>query len=250
MTSTKPPLLAIIPSMDLQGLLRASLHSLTTALNNVSDRETTVCVVDNASERPYEAESWDGVKRILRFDQHRGFSECVNSAAEAFPGHDLLLVNNDCFVAHLAISEMVNLFDRGRADIVGSRLLFPDGTLQHDGVGVGSNGPFHLRRHQHPGQFPLTLTHPIAVTGALMAIRRHVFDDLGGFDTSYAFGLEDIDFCHRAREKGWRVACAHGHPSLHLEASTPGRVELDVSSRALYMERWAHKIPRNVRDEE
>jgi GT2 family glycosyltransferase len=134
--------------------------------------------------------------------------------------------------------------------IVGSRLLFPDGTLQHDGVGVGSNGPLHLRRGEQPGLFPLSLTYPIAVTGALMTIRRQVFDDLNGFDTSYPFGLEDIDFCHRARQKGWRAACTHKYPSLHLEATTPGRIEMDIESRALYMERWADKVPPNTRDDE
>lgn len=247
-TSPIPPLLAVVPSRDLHGLLHACLHSLATALQNVEDRDTVVCVVDNASERPYEADHWDGVGRIIRLDHHQSFSTCVNRAAELSPSHDLLLVNNDCFVSPLGSVEMLAALNMDGMGIAGSRLVFPDGTLQHDGVGVGSNGPFHLRRGQQPGLFPLSLTYPIAVTGALMTIRRQVFDDLNGFDTSYPFGLEDIDFCHRARQKGWHVSCTHKYPSLHLEATTPGRIEMDIESRALYMERWAHKIPPSVRN--
>jgi GT2 family glycosyltransferase len=71
-----------------------------------------------------------------------------------------------------------------------------------------------------------------------MLARAALWQELGGLDESYPFGLEDVDFCLRARQRGWRVLCAGEHDSLHFESMTPGRAELDVASRRLFMQRW------------
>ena len=71
-----------------------------------------------------------------------------------------------------------------------------------------------------------------------MLVKREVWEELSGLDESYPFGLEDIDFCLRARQRGWRIFCCNDTDSLHFESMTPGRVELDVDSRRLFMQRW------------
>jgi GT2 family glycosyltransferase len=243
------PLVAIVPSRNLLGMLGTCLCCLNAALENISDRVTEICVVDNSSHPPYE--QLRQISKLssstVRFDSHQSFSTCVNTAAGNFPNHDLVLVNNDCFVSSCVLADMLKILEQSQVGIVGSRLIFPDGSIQHDGVGLSSNGPFHLRRGQDPALFSFSKTYPDAVTGALMLIRRQVFDEIQGFDESYPFGLEDIDFCHRARAKGWQIACVHLHPALHFESFTPGRIELDIHSRDIYKKRWTEKLDGNPR---
>ena len=76
------------------------------------------------------------------------------------------------------------------------------------------------------------------MTGACLLVRTALWRDLGGLDESYPFGLEDVDLCLRARQRGARIFCSGETDSLHFESMTPGRVELDVPSRRLFMERW------------
>ena len=118
--------------------------------------------------------------------------------------------------------------------------MFPDGTIQHCGVvfGRGRQGPYHWSRGR-PGQ--LVSRYPgewQAVTGACMLVRRAVWRELEGLDERYGFGLEDIDFCLRARQRGWRVLCCNDVDSLHFESTTPGRQALDVPSRKRFMRQW------------
>ncbi len=71
-----------------------------------------------------------------------------------------------------------------------------------------------------------------------MLVRRAVWRELEGLDERYGFGLEDIDFCLRARQRGWRVLCCNDVDSLHFESTTPGRQALDVPSRKRFMRQW------------
>jgi GT2 family glycosyltransferase len=124
-----------------------------------------------------------------------------------------------------------------------SRLLFPDGTIQHCGVvfGAGAVGPYHLHRRQPAHTLSRSACEYQAVTGACMLVDGEVFRSLQGLDESYPFGLEDIDFCLRVRQSGRRIYCMNDTESLHFESMTEGRVGLDIPSRRLFMDRWAGK---------
>ncbi|MFH1177002.1 MAG: glycosyltransferase family 2 protein [Acidobacteriota bacterium] len=238
-----PGITAIVVSAGLIGLLRHCLDCLAHALA-ASGRAHRAVVVDNASELPYRQADLrtEGLQvELIRLDIPRGFGAANNAAVARYPGEDFLLVNNDVFVHPQAVGHMLTLLEATpRAGICGARLVFPDGTIQHRGVvfGKGQKGPYHLDRRR-PGHLVARLDGEFqAVTGACMLIRGEAWQQLGGFDEDYPFGLEDIDFCLRARQQGWRVLCAAGVDSLHFESMTPGRVELDVPSRRLFMERW------------
>lgn len=238
-----PRITAIVVSRGLDALLRVCLEHLRTALDETgaADRHRVV-VVDNASPFPYRAADL-GVPppELLRFDAHRSFGRANNRAALRFPNELYLLVNNDVLLARTAVVRALGLLDGvSGLGVCGSRLVFPDATIQHHGVvfGPGARGPYHLDRGRPGHLVPRANREWQAVTGACMLVRGDLWEGLGGFDESFPFGLEDVDLCLRARARGWRVACCEDVDSLHFESTTPGRIELDVPSRRLLMERW------------
>lgn len=224
-------------------VLRHCLQCLDGALR-LAGVEGTVVVVDNGTHPPYHpVDLACGNRHVLtvRFDLPVSFSRANNHAARLQAWDHLLLLNNDVFLDRAAVAAMLELTARTpNAGICGSRLLFPDGSIQHHGVvfGPGDTGPYHCDRRR-PGHLVSRGDREYqAVSGACMLVSAPLWNDLGGFDEGYAFGLEDIDLCLRARRRGWRVVCSSAVDSLHFESLTPGRVELDVPSRARFMARW------------
>src|SRR5918995_6895500 len=137
------------------------------------------------------------------------------------------------------------------AGVVGSKLLFPDDTVQHAGVAFGSSGFPH---HIYAG-FPKD--HPAVnisrrfrvVTAACCLIRRQVWDDAGGFDTSYINGWEDIDFCLRLGAAGQEIHYCHESVVYHLEKASRGIEEFDSPgerhNRELFQQRWGDRVERD-----
>jgi GT2 family glycosyltransferase len=232
---------AIIPSRGLTALLRICVERLVKALSVLPPAAHQILIVDNATERPYQIVDLTPLEvGLIRFDTHHSYAACCNAAAERSRAEHLLLLNNDVLLHPLALAEMREAMQDERVAACGARMVFPDDTIQHCGVvfGPGNQGPFHDHRRVPTRRVPRQMRALQAVTGACMLIREDRFRALGGLDESYSFGLEDIDFCLRARQRGWSVVCVQGYDSLHFESTTEGRVALDVSSRRLFMERW------------
>jgi len=240
---SRPAVHALVVSRDLHGMLAHCLGCLAGAFESAAVDGAAV-VVDNGSTQPYREEELEGPSlpvHVVRFDRHQSFARCNNAAASRHPASRYLLLNNDVFLHPQAVASMLRLTERTPgAAICGARLLFPDGSIQHCGVvfGPGEKGPYHVHRRRPAHLVPRTERECQAVSGACMLVDGGLWDELGGLDESYPFGLEDIDFCLRARRAGRRIMCSNEVDSLHLESMTPGRVELDVPSRRLFMVRW------------
>jgi GT2 family glycosyltransferase len=232
---------AILLSRDLDALLGICLERLATAAREAG-LAAEVLVVDNASQTPCPAELTGAPPyRLFRFDRHRGFGAACNHAARHADGTFLLFLNNDVLLASTALCGMRDGF-RKHPQLVacGTRMVFPNRTIQHAGVvfGAGDIGPYHIHRKQPAGVVPRTDRLFQAVTGACLMVPREVFLGCGGFDERYPFGLEDIDLCLRLRQQGGEIRCCQETESLHFESLTPGRVELDRPSRTLFMKEW------------
>ena len=237
-----PGLTIVIPTKGLAGMLQRCLEHLQRALTVASQFEPCVVVVDNATEIPLLEEDLPSPSaHLIRFDLPASFAEANNVAIRRYPNAYYLLLNNDVLLSESALADMLRLLEETpNAGLCGTRLVFPDGTIQHAGVvfGPGAIGPYHVSRRQ-PSAFVTRLNGEFqAVTGACLLIRQSTWDDLGGLSGEFAFGLEDIDFCLRARQKGWRVCCSCRTDSLHFESMTPGREQLDIGSRRVFMNKW------------
>jgi GT2 family glycosyltransferase len=172
------------------------------------------------------------------------FAEAINLGRAHSKGDFLLILNDDTTVAEAdPITRMLEIGQIGEVGIVGAKLTYPDGRLQHVGMVMLPSGPTHCwiaKPGKEPGYFGSTLTprNYSAITAAAMLTRTSVFDELGGFDTAFARDFNDVDYCLRARKAGYRVAWTPYAHFTHYEGASIVRKKADPQESALFHERW------------
>ncbi len=175
------------------------------------------------------------------------FSEAINLGRRHATADYLLLLNDDTTVAEPnPVTRMLEIGQLDGVGITGAKLTYPDGRLQHVGMVLLPSGPTHAwiaKPGKHYGYFGSTLTprNYSAVTAAAMLVRTSVFDALDGFDTAFARDYNDVDFCLRARETGWRVAWTPYAHFTHHEGASIVRKKSDPAEHALFAGRWAQR---------
>ncbi len=211
---------------------------------NTGDVAHEVIVVDNASsdETVQALPLLDGI-RLQRNEKNLGFAKASNQGAAMARGKFLMFLNNDTEVRAGWLSSMVKILD-GEPDVamVGSKLLFPDGTLQHAGVVFAYAAPlpvnpFHLhyRQPQATSQRRLTLR---AVTAACMLVRREAFAAAAGFDEGFVNGYEDVDLCLKIGRTGAKIVYTPESVAVHHESVSEGRFTGNVINVNRLNERW------------
>ncbi len=198
----------------------------------------------------------------VRIIQHPGcfnYSAINNHAVREARGHFVVLLNNDVDVISSGwLEEMVSHALRPEVGAVGAKLLYPDGRVQHAGVFLGIGG---LAGHLHqlidradPGAFGraiLTAT-VSAVTGACLAIRKSVYEEVGGLDeVNLAVAYNDVDLWLKIIETGYRNVWTPNAELCHWESASrgsdaaPENVER-FRKEADYLRRtWASKLDTN-----
>ena len=173
------------------------------------------------------------------------FAEAINLGRTAATGDYLLLLNDDTTALSLnPVSTMLELGQIPGVGIVGCKLTYPDGRLQHVGIVLLPSGPTHAwisKPGKDPGYFGSTLTprNYSAVTAAAMLIRTAVFDLVSGFDQGFARDFNDIDFCLRVGQAGYRVAWTPYAHLTHHEGASIARRRADAAEAELFQDRWA-----------
>ena len=183
--------------------------------------------------------------RVVRHEQNRGFATSCNDGAAIARGRHLVFLNNDTIPLAGWLDALVDHVEaHPGAAVVGSKLLFPNGTIQHCGMAICAD---RHPRHLYIG-FPAD--HPAVnrsrrfqvVTGACLLIRREVFEALSGFDTAYLNGFEDVDLCLRVGVLGHEVRYCHESELYHLESMSEGRTTHDSRNERTYRARWADRV--------
>ncbi len=231
-SSRKPLVSIIVPFRDAPDLLEGLWRSLdqhragadfelVLASNHSRDRRT-FRLLDELSQH----------RNVRWFEWNEPFNySAINNAAERqAQGELLLFLNNDIEVRHDDwLADLVGYAELERVGVVGARLLYKDGSLQHAGVALGTRGlAGHVFSRWRPefGSTPFGwpgTRNWSAVTGACLLMRREVFHDVGGFDERMVVSGSDIELCCRVRARGLRVVCV-GHVELtHFESLSRGR---------------------------
>ena len=170
------------------------------------------------------------------------FAAMNNLGAAQATGDVLVFLNDDIEPLRPQwLAELLSHARRREVGVAGAMLLYPAGTIQHAGIAIGimegAGHPFrHMLASQYWGWLPFT-RNVTAVTGACMAIRREVFQELGGFDPTFPVNYNDVDLCLRARAAGYEVVIEPAALLRHYECqSRQGGVRLEESE--LLAGRW------------
>mgnify|MGYP000137747838 CR=1 FL=1 len=173
------------------------------------------------------------------------FAEAINLGRSHATGEYLLLLNDDVTASQPdPVLRMLEIAQRPGVGAVGAKLTYPDGRLQHVGIVVLPSGPTHVNISK-PGNFPgyfgstLTPRNYSAVTAAAMLTAAAAFDAVQGFDTTFARDFNDVDYCLRLREAGYRVAWTPYAHLTHHEGASIVRKAADPAELAEFQRRWA-----------
>jgi GT2 family glycosyltransferase len=188
---------------------------------------------------------------VLRWDRPFSFSGKVDLGVAAASGEMALLLNDDVEVLDAGwLEPMVALAQEPDVGLVGATLLFEDDTLQHAGhlyrgprrighVGLGADSaeaaadPSLLAERECSG-----------VTAACALVRRDRFLAVGGFSPSLPVTFNDVDFCLKIRQRGWRIVCTPAARLHHFETRTR-RPGVGPSEQALVVRRWGRLLERD-----
>ncbi|MGI8857787.1 MAG: glycosyltransferase family 2 protein [Thermomicrobiales bacterium] len=178
--------------------------------------------------------------RVISNAQNLGFARACNQGAAAARGDYLIFLNNDTVPQPGWLAALAAAMARQVAPaVVGGRLLFPDDTIQHAGLGFNArHEPVHLFYGEAADSAARQSRAVPAVTGACLMVGRERFLTAGGFDEGYMNGFEDLDFCCRVREAGGAVWYEAGSIAYHFESASDGRYRSDVANAERFQERW------------
>jgi len=205
-----------------------------------------VIVADDASGAEHVAE----LRRITGIEvvegaENAGFAANVNRGLRAVGNGDVVVLNSDVEArpGWLACLQYAASQEQD-VGIVGAQLLYPDGRIQFGGTVRNRDAPEwfdHRYRFKPEGWGPARTAGPVlAVTGACMYVRREVIERIGLLDEAYPMAYEDVDWCLRAWQAGFRVLYFPAARLVHHESVTRGTNvgERELASQRLFWERW------------
>lgn len=208
-----------------------------------------VIIVDNASQD--ETRSWlNRIKgiRVIRNTENEGFVAACNKGSQAAHGEYLVFLNNDVIVKPGWLSELIRTFESdAHIGVVGAKLLYPDGSLQEAGGIIWRDGTgWNYGRGDRPDKPDYNFLREVDYcSGACLAVKREVFEALGGFDVRYQPAYyEDSDLCFAARNLGFKVVYQPKAEVIHFEGVTAGRDEsrgikaFQAVNRPKFVEKW------------
>jgi GT2 family glycosyltransferase len=230
----------IIVNWNSRELLRNCLKSIRSANLN---GKYEIIVVDNASADA----SADMVRKefptvlLIKNSENLGFAKATNLGIRSSQGDVILLLNSDAELKTPGIFERIEqfLFAHQDVGILGVNLIFPDGVPQAPGGKFISNwqlfksqvlfmsSPLFFRwKHKifprkNPEFYGIDY-----VCGACMFVRKKVIADIGLLNENFYIYGEDMEFCYRAKQQGWRCAILNTVEAIHLKGqSTKKNIE-------------------------
>ncbi len=239
----------VVVNYNVKEFLEQLLISLQPALKGIASE---IIVVDNAStdgSQKLLREKFPGVT-LLANDENVGFARASNQGLRVARGRFLALLNPDTVVQEDTFSAMLDFMKaHPEAGMVGCKILNPDGSLQ---LACRRSFPTPwvaftklsglsrlFPRSRLFGRYNLTFLDPDrsyeveAISGSFMMIRRQVLEDVGFLDEAFFMYGEDLDWCYRIREAGWKVCYFPGTQIIHFKGESSKKAQFD-SLRTFY----------------
>ena len=241
-----PRVSIIIPTRDLVELLQPCVKSI---LQETSYPNFELVVIDNGSReaatlRFLDAIATDSRVRVLQRDEEFHYGRLNNFGVRSVESEFVGLLNNDLTIIQGDwLREMVSQAVQPGVAAVGARLLYPDGRIQHAGVILGGGG---IAAHAHKGlpranhgyfARAILVQELSAVTAACLLVRRSLYLEVGGFDEEHLqVAFNDVDFCLRLRQRGYRIIYTPYAELYHSESASRGLEDTVVKDRRFQAE--------------
>lgn len=232
-----PVVSIIIPTRNQLPILMRCVDSL---LEKTAYKNYEILIVDNGSDEDDACVWLSGIEamnspqlRVLRYSYPFNYSAMNNLAASQARGEYLILLNNDTAILRADwLDAMLNHAQRPEVGIVGAKLLYPDGSVQHAGVVLGLRGPAdhpfiggdpdapgYMHRLQVDQDYS-------AVTAACMMIRTSVYREVGGLDEgAFKISYNDVDLCLKVRQLGYLLVWTPHAILMHEGSVSQTRVD-------------------------
>lgn len=221
-------------------------HALTSIRKAMKGIRGEVIVVDNASDDGSVEMLRRRYPEVLRIvnSTNLGFAKANNLALRRARGKYLLLINPDTIVQEDTFRVMVRFFeDHPNVGLAGCKILNPDGTFQlacrrsfptpwvafTKIVGLSALFP----GSKLFGRYNLTYLDPNesyevdAVSGSFMMLRREVYEQVGGLDEDFFMYGEDLDWCYRIQQAGWKIYYVPQTQIIHYKGESTKRSDID-----------------------
>jgi GT2 family glycosyltransferase len=251
-----PEVSVVIPTRDRANLLAACVRGLKEKTDYPS---FNVVVVDNGSTQLAARALLDNLRADQRFHvldrpEPFNYAKLSNDGARVTNSPMLVFLNNDVRMADANwLKAIIRLAMKPQVGVVGAKLLFPNGKIQHAGIVLGMGGIsghiYRRRRARETGylQQAANTREMAAITGACIAIDRSKFEAVGGFDAeNLPIDLNDIDLCLRIAERGWINVWAADAVLTHVQSASRGieRNPFDLyrQERTYFVRRWIEAI--------
>lgn len=249
----QPLISIIVPTAGRSHIVRGRVTDvLVNCIRSISSSSTyrnfELIVVDNAD---LSATSLAALAEFpIRFIHYRGpinIADKMNLGAVPATGSYLLFLNDDIeIVAPDWLEAMLTQAQQPNVGVVGAKLLFENGIIQHAGVVFYAGMPSHVcygTDGNDPGYFS-SLIAPrdyLAVTGACMMTSAALFRRLKGFDAALPVNFNDVDYCLKAITNGYRTVFTPNALLLHFESVSRDRSAV-ATEWALFRRRWERTI--------
>ncbi|WP_417481977.1 glycosyltransferase [Maricaulis sp.] len=257
--------LRVVPDPEFQGVhasiiipvygqLAYTLNCLHSLAEHASGLSVEVIVIDDCSldETPKWLPQVNWI-RYVKQENNGGFISSCNLGADQAHGEYLIFLNNDTRVVSSWLDELALTFAlKPKAGLVGSKLFYPDGSLQEAGGIFWRDGSaWNYGRNDDPNKPEYCYARRVDyISGASIAVKREVWDAVGGFDGDYydrAY-CEDADLAFKIRQAGQETWYQPLSRAIHYEGKTSGtdlgggEKAYQVSNQKKFFERWKSEL--------
>lgn len=233
----------IIVNYNVREFLNNALTSLQKSLEGF---QSEIFVVDNASDDgsvEAVAKNFPSI-HLISNKTNLGFAKANNQALAQARGKYLLLINPDTVVQENTVRELVRFFEsHPDAGMVGCKILNPDGSLQlpcrrsFPTPWIAFTKTFGLStlfpKSKLFARYNLTYLDPDqtydvdAISGSFMMLKKEVYEKIGGLDETFFMYGEDLDWCYRVKQAGWKVYYVPTTSIIHYKGESTKRSDID-----------------------
>ena len=261
-TDNLPKVSIVIPNKDNIKILDRALKSI---IKLTTYKNYEIIVVENNSTEKSTFDYYSKIEKEYSFVKvvkcsvtGFNYSTIINCGVKNATGEYIVQLNNDVkLISSNWLESMVGLMLKSGVGAVGARLYYEDLSIQHSGISYGIAGTagnmlvnLPKGRHAYLG-FEACQRNVSAVTGACLMTSKAIYEEVGYMDEDLAVAFNDVDFCLRIREKGYRIVYNPWIEFIHYESKsrgyedTPEKKERFEKEKNIFINKWKNLLDEN-----